>query len=90
MAAMKTPTIELTEQQIQSLEHPGMSPPQIVNPRTKQTFVLLPLDEYERMKNDEYDDSLWTSEERHALAWRAGAHAGWEEMDEYDDLPDMP
>jgi len=81
MAAM----VELTEQQVQALEDPGARPLRVVNPRTNETFVLLRVDEYERLKEDEYDDSPWTSEERHALAWEAGKHAGWEDMDEYDD-----
>jgi hypothetical protein len=50
--------------------------------------VLLRVEEYERLKVDDYDDSPWTSEERHALAWEAGKHAGWEDMDEYDQLPE--
>jgi hypothetical protein len=33
--------IELTEQQIQALENPEAIPPRFVNPRTKETFVLL-------------------------------------------------
>jgi hypothetical protein len=82
--------IELTEQQMQALECPEAGPPQIVNPRTKETFVLLRVDEYERLKESEYDDSPWTSEERHALAWEAGKHAGWDDMDEYDDIPEKP
>jgi hypothetical protein len=40
-----------------------------VNPRTKETFVLVPVDEYERLKDDEYDDSPWMREELQALAW---------------------
>ena len=64
--------IELTEQQVQALEQPGATPPRVVNPRTQETFVLLRLDEYERLKQDEYDDSPWTSEERHALAFTEG------------------
>ena len=82
--------IELTEKQLQALEKPETTPPRVLNPRTRKTFVLLPVEEYERLKEDEYDDSPWTSEERHALAWEAGKHAGWEEMDEYDDIPDQP
>ncbi len=82
--------IELTEQQVQALENAEAAPPRVVNPRTRETFVLLPLAEYERLKEDEYDDSPWTSEERHALAWEAGKHAGWEDMGEYDDLPEKP
>ena len=80
--------IELTEQQMQQLEHVAIVPPRIANPTTQETFVLLPLDEYERLMDSEYDDSPWTSEERMALAWEAGKHAGWEDMDEYDDIPD--
>ena len=74
--------IELTEHQLQALENPETTPPRLVNPRTKETFVLLRTDEYERLKEDEYDDSPWTREELQALAWEAGARMGWEEMDE--------
>jgi hypothetical protein len=80
--------IELTEQQMRALENSEVSPPRVVNPRTKETFVLLPVEAYERLKEEEYDDSPWTSEERHALAWEAGKHAGWENMDEYDNIPE--
>ena len=82
--------IALTEQQVHELESPTAVPPRIVNPWTNETFVLLRMDEYRRLKEDEYDDSPWTSEERHALAWEAGKHAGWEEMDEYDDAAEKP
>ena len=79
--------IELTEQQIQTLEHAETTPPRAVNPRTKETFVLLRVDEYERMKDQEYDDSPWTREELEALAWERVKHEDW---DEYDDLPEKP
>lgn len=79
--------IELTEQQVQALEHSESTPPRIVNPRTQQTFVLLRLDVYERLKQDEYDDSPWTREELQALAW---ARIKDEDWDEYDDLPEQP
>jgi hypothetical protein len=81
--------IELTEQQAQALEAAGGSPPQVVNPRTHETFVLLRVEDYERLRDD-YDDSPWTGEERHALAWAAGRYAGWDDMDEYDDIPEKP
>ena len=79
--------IELTEQQIQALESPEATPPRVVNPRTKETFVLLRVDEYERLKEDEYDDSPWTREELQALAWEVAERTGWEE---YDDAPEKP
>ena len=82
--------IEMTEQQMQALETPDISPPRIMNPRTKETFVLLRVDEYERLKEDEYDDSPWTRAELQALAWEAGKRAGWEDTDEYDDVPEKP
>jgi hypothetical protein len=82
--------IELTEQQMQALQSPESTPPRIVNPRTKETFVLLRVDEYERLKEEEYDDSPWTKEELQALAWEAGQHADWDEMDESAPLPENP
>jgi len=78
--------IEMTDQQIQALENPGADPPRIVNPRTKETFVLVRVEEYERLK-EEYDDSPWTREELQALAWERVKHEDW---DEYDDLPEKP
>ena len=39
--------IELTDQQVQALENPEVSPPRLVNPRSKETFVLLRVDEYD-------------------------------------------
>ena len=67
--------IELTEQQLQALEHADSTPPRVVNPRTREAFVLLPVNEYERIK-EEYDDSPWTREELQALAWEVGKGAG--------------
>jgi hypothetical protein len=78
--------IELTEQQVKALEHSDSTPPRVVNPRTKETFVLLRVDEYERVKAD-YDDSPWTREELQALAWERVKHEDWTE---YDDLPEKP
>jgi len=82
--------IELTDQQLESLKSPVTTPPQVVNPRTKETFVLLSVAEYQRLTVDDYDDSPWTREELHTLAWQAGKHAGWEDADEYDDKPEKP
>jgi hypothetical protein len=78
--------IELTEQQVEALERAEATPPRVVNPRTNETFVLVRIDEYERLK-DEYDDSPWTREELQALAWERVKHEDW---DEYDDLPEKP
>jgi alpha-D-ribose 1-methylphosphonate 5-phosphate C-P lyase len=85
---MEVVMIELTEEQMQALETPEATPPRVVNPRTMETFVLLRVDEYQRLKEGEYDDSPWTREELQALAWEAGKRAGWEDMDEYEDFPE--
>ena len=74
--------IELTEQQVQALETSGATPPRVVNPRTKETFVLLRVDEYERLKEEEYDDSPWTREELQALARERVKHEDWEKLDD--------
>jgi hypothetical protein len=79
--------IELTEQQTQALEHTDVFPARVLNPRTKETFILLRIDEFERLKEAEYDDSPWTREELQALAWEQVKHEDW---DEYDDLPEKP
>jgi hypothetical protein len=79
--------IKLTDQQAQALENPDATPPRIVNPRSNETFVLLRVDEYERLKDEEYDDRPWTREELEALAWERVKHEDW---DEYDDLPEKP
>jgi hypothetical protein len=79
--------IELTEQQVQALENPESTPPRVVNPRTKETFVLLRVADYERLTEEEYDDSPWTREELQALAWERVKDDDW---NEYDNLPEKP
>jgi hypothetical protein len=82
--------LELTEQQIQALENANGDAPRVLNPRTKETFVLIRADEYERLTEDEIDYSPWTKEEMLTLAWETGKSIGWEDMDEYDDFPEKP
>jgi hypothetical protein len=74
--------IELTEQQLQALENPQAAPPRVVNPRTKETFVLLRAEEYERLRGHEYDDSPWTREDLQAIAWQSGEQTEWEEYED--------
>ena len=79
--------IELTEQQLESLEHTEANPPRVMNPRTTETFVLLRIEEYETLRSQNYDDSPWTRDELQALAWERVKH---EDSSEYDDLPEKP
>ncbi|HEX7376436.1 MAG TPA: hypothetical protein VF278_04955 [Pirellulales bacterium] len=78
--------IELTAQQLEAVAfRPGV-PPTLIDPHTRTTYVLIRKDLYEQLLSGDYDDSPWTAEERDMLAWDAGKHAGWEEMDEYDEV----
>jgi hypothetical protein len=80
--------IELTQQQIDAITAAGKTPPVVVDPKSRTHYVLLRQDVYERLRDQEYDDSPWTDEEMVLLAWEAGRHAGWEVMDEYDHYPE--
>ncbi len=82
--------IELTEQQIELISSPRTGPPCAVNPRTREKFVLVSVEEYRRLTGADYDDSGWTRDELHAQAWEAGRSLGWEEMIGYDDPSDNP
>jgi PHD/YefM family antitoxin component YafN of YafNO toxin-antitoxin module len=82
--------IEITEQQLQQLGDPAAGPLRLVNPDTQEAFVLLRAEDFERLQASAYDDSPWTRAEITALAWQTGRAAGWDSMDEYDNLPDGP
>jgi hypothetical protein len=43
--------IELTEQQQQAIANSQDEPLELINPRSKQTYVLLPKEVFERVKN---------------------------------------
>ncbi|HEU5116197.1 MAG TPA: hypothetical protein VFT74_05915 [Isosphaeraceae bacterium] len=71
---------DLTEQQLQALEsHEQAESPRFVNPRTKETFVLIRVEESQRLQDEAYDDSPWTREERQALAWETIRREGTED-----------
>ena len=70
--------IKLTEEQVRALSEPHSSPPHLLNPRTKEAFVLLGVDEYKRLTAAAYDDSPWTRDELQAAAWETGDRAGWD------------
>ncbi len=77
--------IELTEEMRNAVEAGHGEPVRVVDPATREAFVLLRAVEYERLKAVDYDDSPWTAEERDALALEAGKAAGWEDIRGYDD-----
>ncbi len=77
--------IELSEQQVIELSKPHSSPLQLLNPRTKEAFVLIRIDEYKKLTTDEYDDSPWSREELQAVAAATADRAGWETTGDADD-----
>lgn len=79
--------IELTDDQIRLLNTSTDARPRVRNPRTQETFVLLPVGEYEQLTAPDYDDSPWTREELEALAWERVKDEDWPE---YDNLPEKP
>jgi len=80
--ATETVMIELTEQQVLELSKPHSNPPQLLNPRTNEAFVLLRIDEYKQLT--EYDDTPWTREELQAMAAATAERAGWETKADHD------
>lgn len=79
--------IELTEQQLLGLAKPDAAPPLVVNPQTKQTFVLVPVEEYEelkRLRDQDYDDGLPSREELQAFARKAAERGDWPDYGDYD------
>jgi hypothetical protein len=78
--------IELTEEQVRALSEPHSKPPQLLNPRTNEAFVLLRVDEYKQLTAAVYDDSPWTRDELQAAAWATGERSGWDA--EADDAPE--
>jgi len=72
--------IELNEEQRTALrEQPG-KPLRLVDPATREVFVLLRAEDYDRLTD--YDDTPWTDEERDVLRAEAVESLGWEGMDD--------
>ncbi len=67
--------IELTEEQRRELDE---AQPVVIDPQTRQVYVLVPKQTYERIKELLYDDGPWSDEEMDLLAEEAG-----ELLDEY-------
>jgi hypothetical protein len=81
--------IELTEQQQQALEAQQGEPPRVVNPRTQETYVLVPAALYDRMKELlEEEEELREVREMYPHVWQV-MREDWEDpaMDVYDNYP---
>lgn len=75
--------IELTEEQRQQL---SLAEPVAIDPSTKETYVLVRKNVYERIKALLYDGGAWSDDELRLLLARSAEANGWNEsaMDDYD------
>jgi len=75
--------IELTEEQRQEL---SKTEPVAIDPITKETYVLVRKNVYDRIKGLLYDDGEWTDDELRLVLARSAEENGWNEpaMDDYD------
>ena len=78
--------IELTEAQCQELRNTVGPEIRVSDPDTRQEYVLVPAQVYERLKHLVYDTGDWTPEEQLRLMADSGKRAGWDDpaMDVYD------
>jgi hypothetical protein len=77
--------IELTEEQRLELANPE---PVAIDPQTKQTYVLVRAEVYERLRGLLYDDAEFSIREAYPIMDEVAAKAGWDDpaMDIYNDL----
>jgi hypothetical protein len=65
-------SIELTTEQLRALEEHHEFPPRVTNSRTKETYVLLPAEMYERVRALlEEEDEIGSVRETYPLVSRA-------------------
>jgi len=77
-------TLQLTEEQRQALTGQSGGPVRLCDPQTNQTYVLLKLQDYERIKAFFEDDPL-SEEERRVILQGVWKRANWDDpaMDDY-------
>ncbi len=73
--------IELTEGQRQEL---SIAEPLVVDPPTRETYVLVRKEDYERMKGLLYDAGEASDDELRLLLARSAAANGWNESEMAD------
>jgi hypothetical protein len=74
--------IELTEQQRQQLQGAETA---VIDPQTREAYVLVRKEVYEQLKESLYDASPWTDEEMDLLAAADADALGWEGMEAYQE-----
>jgi hypothetical protein len=77
--------IELSSEQRQAVSSSPDEPLRLVDPATRQAFVLLRAEEYERLSREAWDSGPWSDEEMHLLAEEDADALGWDGLDAYQD-----
>jgi len=60
-------------------------PLRLIDPATKEAFVLVPEKQFQQLNQPSYDASPWTEEEMDFLAAADAEALGWEGMEAYQD-----
>jgi hypothetical protein len=76
---------QITDELRRELERHGDRPIEVVDPATNKVYLLVPREQFERLKPLFEDEPLSTAEQRELLR-QAGRRAGWDDpqMDAYD------
>lgn len=77
----------LTTEQILAIERAGIDPVRLEDPSTRRTYVLIPEDEYRRLRDILLDDRAPNLEAQKVLLAELGRGVGWDDpaMDVYND-----
>ena len=78
--------IELTEEQRHEVENLNGGAVEVSDPLTKEEYILIRKETFERIKGMLIDSGKWTAQEQLRLLAESGKRAGWDapEMDAYD------
>ena len=78
----------LTTEHLRAIEQAGIDPIRLEDPGTHRTFVLIPEDEYRRLRDRVLPDGAPNLEEQKVLLAGLGQSVGWDDpaMDIYNDL----
>ena len=76
---------QLSDELRREIQHQGDRPIEVIDPATNKVYLLIPREQYDRLKSLFENESLSNLEQRELLR-QAGRRAGWDEpaMDAYD------
>ncbi len=80
--------IAISEELKQAVQDSKHNLVRLVDPKTDAVYVVLPVEKFEAILKESYEDGSLTSEEQQWLLVQAGIRAGWDdpEMDVYNEL----